>query len=95
MTYQTQKPGQTALKTGVTTEPPNTKIDTTIKTYTVNVFFDGTRNNLYNSETKRLGKAGKLTDNVSHDNYYSNIALMYLAMDMSRPNIYLTLNSFF
>ena len=88
MLHETQKAGQTALKTGVTTEPPNTKIDTTIKTYTVNVFFDGTRNNLYNSETKRLGKAGKLTDNVSHDNYYSNIALMYLAMDMSRPNIY-------
>ena len=45
----------------------------------VNVFFDGTRNNRYNTEEGRKNPESRKKD-ISYDNYYSNVALLYMAL---------------
>ena len=56
MLHETQKAGQTPIAVGTTTVPPYTKVDAKIPIITVNIFFDGTRNNLYNSAVHRADK---------------------------------------
>lgn len=46
---------------------------------TINVFFDGTGNNMFNTKARLEQQHPELTDQTSYDNYYSNIALLYMA----------------
>lgn len=59
----------------VNVENPPKHSQKTKKELIFNIFFDGTQNNMNNTE-KRINKQTSLTDD-SYMNYYSNIALLY------------------
>lgn len=82
-----KKPGEEPLATGVTSTPGGTYVEVRIKTLKVHVFFDGTGNNRFNTEAHRkdpsqspkgdsIGGVGR----DSYENYYSNIALLFMAI---------------
>lgn len=58
---------------------PNSKVSVTVDSLIVNVFFDGTGNNMYNTKARLDNEHTRLAGQVSYDNYYSNIALLYMA----------------
>ncbi|MDV2439343.1 DUF2235 domain-containing protein [Acinetobacter gerneri] len=75
-----KKPGQQPLKTGNTTPPGNTHVDASLKTFTVHIFFDGTGNNRFNTASHRKNPKNSPDGSVSYRNYYSNVALLFMAM---------------
>lgn len=75
-----KKSGQQPLQTGNTTPPGNTHVDAKIKTFTVHIFFDGTGNNRFNTKIYRENKKNAPKGSVSYENYYSNVALLFMAM---------------
>ena len=83
-----KKPGEEPLATGVTSTPGGTYVKVRIKMLTVHVFFDGTGNNRFNTEIFREDPSKKARryinfvtgiGSVSYENYYSNIALLFMA----------------
>ncbi|EPF74387.1 phospholipase effector Tle1 domain-containing protein [Acinetobacter rudis] len=77
-----KKPGQQPLNSGNTSLPADTYVDVSLETLTIHVFFDGTRNNRFNTAAARKNTQLKSKD-VSYENYYSNIALLFMAMATS------------
>lgn len=75
-----KKPGQQPLNIGNTTPPGNTHVDANIEIFTVHVFFDGTGNNRFNTASHRTNARNSPSGSVSYENYYSNIALLFMAM---------------
>lgn len=84
------KPGQQVLATSKTTTPGETFTEAKLEILTVHVFFDGTGNNRFNTEAHRKDKSQTpkryvnfITDigSVSYENYYSNIALLFMAIN--------------
>lgn len=57
----------------------------------INMFFDGTGNNMFNTKARLEQQHPELTDQTSYDNYYSNIALLYMVSkeDDTIANIYI------
>jgi len=55
----------------------HSKVPVTVKSLTVSVFFDGTGNNRFNTESARKDTK-LLSKDVSYENYYSNVALLYM-----------------
>lgn len=72
------------LETGETNPTPDSQVDLKIKSLTVNIFFDGTRNNLHNTAAARKDPE-LIKKDVSYENYYSNVALLYMACERSQP----------
>lgn len=68
------------LKGGTANDVEKSQVDVILKLLTISVFFDGTRNNRFNTEAGIKNPALKTKD-VSYDNYYSNVALLYMAME--------------
>lgn len=58
---------------------------------TINMFFDSTGNHMFNTKARLEQQHPELTDQTSYDNYYSNIALLYMASkeDDTIANIYI------
>ncbi|QOW47010.1 MULTISPECIES: phospholipase effector Tle1 domain-containing protein [Acinetobacter] len=75
-----KKPGEQALTIGNTTPPGNTHVDANLDIFTVHVFFDGTGNNRFNTASHRTNPRSSPDGSVSYENYYSNIALLFMAM---------------
>ncbi|MDQ9009802.1 DUF2235 domain-containing protein [Acinetobacter gerneri] len=74
------KSKQKPLTTVSTNKPPNSSVPLTVKPIVVNVFFDGTKNNLYNTDARKYFKAliEKERDKYeSYENDYSNIAHLF------------------
>lgn len=46
---------------------------------TINVFFDGTGNNMFNTEARLKSEHTELDKETSYGNYYSNIAILFMA----------------
>lgn len=68
------------LKTAQTNKPENSSVKVIVKPVVVNVFFDGTKNNMYNIDnrakyTKQIAKAPD--DYESYTNAYSNVAHLF------------------
>lgn len=75
------KPGQQVISKGNTTPPGNTHVIVKVETLTVHIFFDGTGNNHFNTTAHRENsKKSPWYRDVSYLNYYSNVALLFLAM---------------
>lgn len=73
-----RKAGQ-PLAVGTCNSTDKSSVPAKLKILTVSVFFDGTGNNRFNTEIAR--KDTKLRKkSVSYDNFYSNVALLYMAM---------------
>lgn len=87
MATNAPKPAQQVLATSRTTTPGGTCTDCHVDFFTVHVFFDGTGNNRFNTEVFRESskKARRYINfftgigSVSYENYYSNIALLFMA----------------
>lgn len=58
---------------------------------TINVFFDGTGNNMFNTQARLNGEHTELEDETSYGNYYSNIALLFMSSTKTATikNIYI------
>ncbi len=91
-TFTDKQPGQPLNndennKNAETNSTPDSQIPVSTKNLTINVFFDGTGNNMFNTDLrlketpskdeKRLQE--KLEDATSFGNYYTNVALLYMA----------------
>ncbi|OSI08559.1 phospholipase effector Tle1 domain-containing protein [Neisseria canis] len=79
-----EKPKEKVLGSATTNPPPNTKVQVTLKPLTISVYFDGTGNNYFNTEANRRSGPFKrqpdtLRKSVSYNNYYSNVAMLYLS----------------
>ncbi|MDY6450664.1 phospholipase effector Tle1 domain-containing protein [Acinetobacter faecalis] len=74
------KPGERVLATSRTTTPGGTCTDCHVDTFTVHIFFDGTGNNRFNTASHRENPKTSPKGSVSYENYYSNIALLFMAM---------------
>ena len=92
MNKNEKKPGEQVLATSRTTTPGGTCTDCHVDFFTVHVFFDGTGNNRFNTEVFRESskKARRYINfvtgigSVSYENYYSNIALLFMAIKVSK-----------
>lgn len=82
------KPGEQVLATSETTIPGETYTKAERDKLTVHVFFDGTGNNRFNTEIFREDPSKKARryinfvtgiGSVSYENYYSNVALLFMA----------------
>lgn len=81
------KKGQPIKKGAESNDKPNSKEEAELDTLIINVFFDGTGNNMHNTElrleteptTDEAKLQNKLKDETSFGNYYSNVALLYMA----------------
>lgn len=74
------KSKQKPLTTVSTNKPPNSSVPLTVKPIVVNVFFDGTKNNMYNTDARKYFKAliEKERDKYeSYENDYSNVAHLF------------------
>jgi hypothetical protein len=69
------------------TNKQSNSTDVTIEGATVNVFFDGTRNNYYNTDVRKRGGAMPAQDNDSYFNDYTNIAWLFTTA-VSDINVY-------
>ena len=78
------------LTIGTTNSIEGSKVETKIPSTTVHLFFDGTRNNRFNTEAARTDENLRKKD-ISYDNYFSNIALLFMALEEteSRLKIYI------
>lgn len=78
------------LTIGQTNSTKDSQVDVNIPITTVHIFFDGTRNNRFNTEAARKDQNLREKD-VSYDNYFSNIALLFMALEEteSRLKIYI------
>lgn len=78
------------LTMGTTNSIEGSKVETKIPSTTVHIFFDGTRNNRFNTEAARTNENLRQKD-ISYDNYFSNIALLFMALEEteSRLKIYI------
>lgn len=71
-----------------TNDTLNSSVSVEIKVLTINVFFDGTANNWFNTELRLKDDPSedekqlqqKLKGQTSYENYYSNVALLYLGV---------------
>lgn len=73
-------------------QPDSQVAVTTPGAVTINVFFDGTGNNMFNTEARLKSQHTELAEETSYGNYYSNIALLYMASTdvlSSIANIYI------
>lgn len=71
---------------------PDSQVPVTVAgAITINVFFDGTGNNMFNTKARLKQQHTELTDETSYENYYSNIALLYMASGITETvrNIYI------
>lgn len=75
-----KKPGEQVLATSRTTTPGGTYTKAIVEILTVHVFFDGTGNNRFNTASHRENSKTSPKGSVSYENYYSNIALLFMAM---------------
>ncbi|MFC6053734.1 hypothetical protein A6M14_13880 [Acinetobacter sp. Ac_877] len=75
-----KKPGEQVLATSKTTIPGGTYTVATLEKLTVHVFFDGTGNNRFNTASHRVNNNNSPKGSVSYENYYSNVALLFMAM---------------
>lgn len=80
MTKNEKKPGEQVLATSKTTTPGGTYTKAIVERLTVHVFFDGTGNNRFNTASDRENPKTSPKGSVSYKNYYSNIALLFMAM---------------
>ena len=74
------KQGEQVLATSMSTIPGETFTDAKLKRLTVHIFFDGTGNNRFNTASHRENPKTSPKGSVSYENYYSNIALLFMAM---------------
>ncbi|MFW1645285.1 phospholipase effector Tle1 domain-containing protein [Acinetobacter guillouiae] len=68
------------LKTAQTNKPENSSITVVVKPVVVNVFFDGTKNNLYNIDNKAKYAKQIAKDKDAYESYtnaYSNVAHLF------------------
>mgnify|MGYP003584014114 CR=1 FL=1 len=86
MTYEEGKGFKVAV--GTQNPTPDSQVYADIETVTINVFFDGTLNNIYNANPN-----SPATKQSSYDNDYSNVGRMYLSVAEQRSpkvrNIYI------
>ena len=86
MTYEEGKGFKVAV--GTQNPTPDSQVYADIETVTINVFFDGTLNNIYNANPNSAA-----TKQSSYDNDYSNVGRMYLSVAEQRTrkvrNIYI------
>ena len=86
MTYEEGKGFKVAV--GTQNPTPDSQVYADIETVTINVFFDGTLNNIYNANPN-----SPTTKQSSYDNDYSNVGRMYLSVAEQRTrkvrNIYI------
>lgn len=75
-----KKPDEQVLATSRTTTPGGTYTKAIVEILTVHVFFDGTGNNRFNTASHRENPKNSPKGSVSYENYYSNIALLFMAM---------------
>ena len=80
MTKNEKKPGEQVLATSKTTTPGETYTKAIVERLTVHMFFDGTGNNRFNTTSHRENPKTSPEGSVSYENYYSNIALLFMAM---------------
>lgn len=76
----------------------DSKLDVPMKSITINVFFDGTGNNMFNTdlrfEDEKLLREGKERKNrdlqaeISYNNDYSNVALLYKAAEANPDTLF-------
>lgn len=76
---------------------PDSQLEVPLDAITINVFFDGTGNNMFNTdlrfEDEKLLREGKerknkaLQDGISYNNDYSNVALLYKAAEDTNQNV--------
>lgn len=85
---QSKKSHEIPIGTGCTNPRINSCVVIKLSTIAVHVFFDGTRNNMFNSEAKRdsASKIKYIPGNISHENYYSNIALLFQALAVNNKS---------
>ncbi|WP_244939699.1 hypothetical protein [Acinetobacter guerrae] len=68
------------LKTVKTNKPENSSVIVVVKPVVVNVFFDGTKNNMYNIDNKDKYKKQIEKDKSAYESYtnaYSNVAHLF------------------
>lgn len=70
-----------AITNGTTNQPLNTKVEAIINNLIINIFFDGTGNNLTNTH-ERLKGTNK-HKGTSYENFYTNVALLYMSANKS------------
>lgn len=85
-TYDPEKGFKAAV--GTQNSTPDSQVYADIETVSINVFFDGTLNNIYNANPNSAG-----TKQSSYDNDYSNVGRMFLSVEKSSTpksqNIYI------
>ena len=86
------KKGQTPLKTAKSNTTKKSSVEIKVPRLTVHIFFDGTKNNMFNvgikrgesfgnNHAKNLTKSKPADEVISYANYLSNIALLYMTLD--------------
>ena len=68
------------LATGTGNSREGSYVEVVVEVLTVSIFFDGTRNNRFNTEAGLKSEQQRKRD-ISYQNYYSNVALLHDAMD--------------
>ena len=85
-TYDPEKGFKAAV--GTQNSTPDSRVYADIEVVSINVFFDGTLNNIYNANPNSAG-----TKQSSYDNDYSNVGRMFLSVEKSSTpksqNIYI------
>ena len=85
-TYEPEKGFKAAV--GTQNSTPDSRVYADIEVVSINVFFDGTLNNIYNANPNSAG-----TKQSSYDNDYSNVGRMFLSVEKSSTpksqNIYI------
>lgn len=81
-----KNPQSQPIGTGRTNPPNHTKVEVQIKPLTISIFFDGTGNNRFNTAANRKKDPfqrdyDQKRKSVSYNNYYSNVAILYLSQD--------------
>lgn len=65
------------LATATTNGRSHSQVDVVVQNWIVNLFFDGTGNNYYNTDTRKKGGPIPPKDNASYLNDYSNVAHLF------------------
>ncbi|MGL4666948.1 MAG: phospholipase effector Tle1 domain-containing protein [Saezia sp.] len=71
------------LGEGIGNDTIDSQVDIELKELTVNVFFDGTGNNMFNTKARLDKEHNHLSGQTSYENFYSNIALLYQGAEKS------------
>lgn len=69
----TSKKRDEPLATGTSNSREGSYVEVVIEVFTVSIFFDGTRNNRFNTEAGLKSEQQRKRD-ISYQNYYSNVA---------------------